>query len=66
MKSYSLDVNFNESLTNDIVSFEQLGPDFHSFAFFVFKGNFNTNIEWILENGLQDLKENENKKKTAL
>ena len=22
----SLDVNFNESLTNDIVSFEQLGP----------------------------------------
>ena len=25
----SLNVNFNESLTNDIVSFEQLGPDFH-------------------------------------
>ena len=24
----SLDVNFNESLTNDIVSFEQLGPQF--------------------------------------
>ena len=24
----SLDVNFNESLTNDIVSFEQLGSDF--------------------------------------
>ena len=23
----SLDVNFNESLTNDIISFEQLGPD---------------------------------------
>ena len=23
----SLDVNFNESLTNDIVSFEQPGPD---------------------------------------
>ena len=23
----SLDVNFNDSLTNDIVSFEQLGPD---------------------------------------
>ena len=22
----SLDLNFNESLTNDIVSFEQLGP----------------------------------------
>ena len=24
----SLDVNFNESLTNDVVSFEQLGPGF--------------------------------------
>ena len=24
----SLDVNFNESLTNDVVSFEQLGPEF--------------------------------------
>ena len=23
----SLDVNFNASLTNDVVSFEQLGPD---------------------------------------
>ena len=23
----SLDVNFNESLNNDVVSFEQLGPD---------------------------------------
>ena len=23
----SLDVNFNESLTNDIVSFEQMGPE---------------------------------------
>ena len=23
----SIDVNFNESLTNDVVSFEQLGPD---------------------------------------
>ena len=27
----SLDVNFNESLTNDIVSFEQLGPDYYDF-----------------------------------
>ena len=26
----SLDVNFNESLTNDIVSFEQLGPELHA------------------------------------
>ena len=25
----SLDVNFNESLTNDIVSFEQLGPEIY-------------------------------------
>ena len=25
----SLNVNFNESLLNDVVSFEQLGPDFH-------------------------------------
>ena len=25
----SFDVNFNESLTNDVVSFEQLGPDLH-------------------------------------
>ena len=24
----SLDLNFNESLTNDVVSFEQLGPGF--------------------------------------
>ena len=23
----SLDVNFNELLTNDVISFEQLGPD---------------------------------------
>ena len=28
----SLDVNFNESLTNDIVSFEQLGPVVHNWA----------------------------------
>ena len=27
----SLDVNFNESLAYDIVSFEQLGPDFSTF-----------------------------------
>ena len=26
----SPDVNFNESLTNDVISFEQLGPDFHN------------------------------------
>ena len=28
----SLDVNFNESLTNDVVSFEQLGPDYYHLA----------------------------------
>ena len=28
----SLDVTFNESLTNDVVSFEQLGPGFLLFA----------------------------------
>ena len=27
----SLDVNFNESLTNDVVSFEQLGPGLSGF-----------------------------------
>ena len=26
----SLDVNFNESLTNDVISFEQLGPDYRA------------------------------------
>ena len=29
----SLDVNFKETLTNDIVSFEQLGPDFYAHNF---------------------------------
>ena len=28
----SLDVNFNKSLTNDVVSFEQLGPGFISLS----------------------------------
>ena len=31
----SLDVNFNESLTNDIVSFEQLGPVFSGFVLYI-------------------------------
>ena len=30
----SLDVNFNESLTNDAVSFEQLGPDVKIYLLF--------------------------------
>ena len=39
----SLDVNFNESLTNDIVSFEQLGPgDLLSTIFF-----FLTSCYWV-------------------
>ena len=32
----SLDVNFNESLTNDVVSFEQLGPVLNFVLFFFF------------------------------
>ena len=28
----SLNVNFNKSLTNDVVSFEKLGPDLHLFT----------------------------------
>ena len=31
----SLDVYFNESLTNDVVSFEQLGPAFFYQMFFI-------------------------------
>ena len=33
----SLDVNFNESLTNDIVSFEQLGPGVSSCLITVYR-----------------------------
>ena len=29
---YHSDVNFNELLTNDVVSFEQLGPDLLTFT----------------------------------
>ena len=36
----SLDVNFNASLTNDVVSFEQLGPGLHQISFrFYSKGH---------------------------
>ena len=31
----SPNVNFNESLTNDVVSFEQLGPDYYFSYFFM-------------------------------
>ena len=47
----SLDVNFNESLTNDIVSFEQLGPEFLS-ENFVFGGEiFNIFVFACFRNG---------------
>ena len=38
----SLDVNFNESLTNDVVSFEQLGPESVGIALYMqhFKAKF--------------------------
>ena len=47
------DQNFNDTLTNGIVSFEQLGPDF----FYIYKNSNNTNepdtmlleIEWLKE-----------------
>ena len=39
----SLDVNFNESLTNDVVSFEQLGPVFY---FFGILGYINSWLSW--------------------
>ena len=35
----SLDVNFNESLTNDIVSFEQLGPDMLRYGYLGLRDN---------------------------
>ena len=38
----SLDVNFNESLTNDIISFEQLGPEFSDTSLGSHMGSFNT------------------------
>ena len=41
----SLDVNFNESLTNDVVSFEQLGPDWSGALSPSKKVSY-----WILEN----------------
>ena len=42
-----LDIDFNESLTNDIVSFEQLGPnDYPQYMFFIEKQE-NTFV-WIL------------------
>ena len=50
----SLDVNFNESLTNDVVSFEQLGPDINIIFFvlrklLLYANNFTLLRKWILE-----------------
>ena len=39
----SLDVNFNGSLTNDVVSFEQLGPVLHNLS--MFKAPHSSNID---------------------
>ena len=43
----SLDGNLNESLTNDIVSFEQLGPNYLSIAV-VYQYSFSTTCYWYL------------------
>ena len=40
----SLDVNFNESLTNDVVSFEQLGPGFSFKRAYIFDRTENNYI----------------------
>ena len=41
----SLDVNFNESLTNNVVSFEQLDPDLSPYDFELFS-RLNENMRW--------------------
>ena len=41
----SLDVNFNESLTNDVVSFEQLGP-FRQMDLFKFQEKYDKEIRY--------------------
>ena len=59
----SLDVNFNESLTNDVVSFEQLGLDVIMslwfdviMSFFLISGNISYkvyNLKTVLKRFLQ-------------
>ena len=50
----SLHVNFNESLTNDIVSFEQLGPDKHHIMKLHKEKLQQTTIIWLwLYSGIQ-------------
>ena len=47
----SLDVNFNVSLTNDVVSFEQLGP-VHRSSIFLSTGNFclyRSKVKYLIE-----------------
>ena len=43
----SLDVNFNESLTNDVVSFEQLGPEQESIVSICLQPEKNLNVRVI-------------------
>ena len=47
----SLDVNFNESLTNDVVSFEQLGPPFYQ-SFIVVKTDKNQSFAPVLSSAV--------------
>ena len=67
----SLDLNFNESLTNDVVSFEQLGPNFLLtywtiillnsalkfvfFCFLFFQGWFTTHCTMIVKASVAQL-----------
>ena len=44
----SLDVNFNESLTNDVVSFEQLGPEL--FSLYTILQKAHTGFQLLSEN----------------
>ena len=40
----SLDVNFNELLTNDVISFEQLGPDLFTYILHIATDKKNVQI----------------------
>ena len=42
----SLDVNFNKSLNNDVVSFEQLGPDF--LCLYIGLGTTKNKVPWYV------------------
>ena len=51
----SLDANFNESLTNDIVSFEQLGPETSVFVLFCFLCFVGQRFRFLLDQSDQEL-----------